>query len=598
MDRRIVPVAIERAVLVGHGWRLIAAIALGALLIVVTVVVAVTPARASTIFADGFESGDLSNWTANFGLVAQQQDVFAGTWAARAQGSGTRAYAYDQLPSAIPEVTAGTRFDVLSNSTPVVLLRLQTASGSNLMTLSLTKTGKMLERNDVSGRTTRISAAPAKGVWHHVVVHALIDGTAGHIDVALDDPATPQISNVESLGTTPIGRLQLGDNTINRTFNVAFDEVVADAPADVDPPTQPTGLTAGSISASAVTLTWNPSQDDRAVAGYTVYRSDSGAPAVALGTATTTSFNDRTVSPSTAYSYTVDAFDRAGNHSVVSAPLDVVTPSSGPAPNPVVIIFMENKSASTILGNPATPYLNQFFNGGRAFTNYREGDPVGPSLPDYLQIAAGSSCGSTSDVVTAGDPNIGSACPTTVWNQLSDAGQSWGVYMEGMPTACYAGVTYGDPATDGPYALKHNPATPFPSVYGDPALCASHVLPYSSFDPAALPAVSFISPNICDDQHGSTNTRWTNCLEDSPELLRRGDDWLAARVPAMVAAGATVIITYDESGVLYAAEQGPGVVPGSVDPTPYTHYSILAAIEARYGLPALGGAQTANVLPL
>lgn len=32
--------------------------------------------------------------------------------------------------------------------------------------------------------------------------------------------------------------------------------------------------------------------------------------------------------------------------------------------------------------------------------------------------------------------------------------------------------------------------------------------------------------------------------------------------------------------------------------SPYTHYSMLAAIEARYRLPALGGAQTANVLPL
>jgi hypothetical protein len=185
-----------------------------------------------------------------------------------------------------------------------------------------------------------------------------------------------------------------------------------------------------------------------------------------------------------------------------------------------------------------------------------------------------------------------------VWNQLTDAGQSWGVYMEAMPTPCYDGVSFGDPVTDGPYALRHNPATPFPSVFGDPTLCASHVLPFTAFDPAALPAVSFIAPNICDDQHGSLSTQWTNCLQDSPQLLRRGDDWLAARVPAMVAGGATVVITYDESGVLYAAEQGSGVVPGSVDPTPYTHYSILAAIESRYGLPALGGAETANVLPL
>jgi acid phosphatase len=306
-----------------------------------------------------------------------------------------------------------------------------------------------------------------------------------------------------------------------------------------------------------------------------------------------------TIAPAAASTAFADGFESgSGNRSVRSAPLHVMTPPAEAADDPVVIIFMENKSASEIIGNPNTPYLNRFSSDGRIFTDYREGDSVGPSLPDYLQVAAGSSCGSTSDAVIAGDPSIGAACTTTVWNQLTEAGQSWGVYMEAMPTPCYDGVSFGDPVTDGPYALRHNPATPFPSVFGDPALCASHVLPYSAFDPGALPAVSFIAPNICDDQHGSPSTQWTNCVEDSPQLLRRGDDWLAARVPAMVAAGATVVITYDESGVLYAAEQGSGVVPGSVDPTPYTHYSILAAIEARYGLPALGGAETANVLPL
>jgi acid phosphatase len=597
MDRRL-PLKFERGGLAGNMRRGVAAIALGALLSIVVLVVTVAPAAALTIFADGFESGDLSGWTANVGLVAQQQDVLAGAWAARAQGNASPAYAYEQLPSASPSLTAETWFDVVSHSTRVRLLRLETASGSNLVTLSMNMAGELVERNDVSGTITRTSLVPANGVWHHLVVHALVNGTAGAVEVSLDDPATPQISNLESLGMTPIGRLQLGDSAISHTFDVAFDDVVADAPDDVDPPTQPTGLTAGSISATAVALTWNASQDDTAVAGYTVYRSDPAVPSVPIAIATTTSFDDTTVSPATAYTYTVDAFDQAGNHSTASASLEVVTPPTNGTGNPVVIIFMENRSASDILGNPDTPYLNQFSAGGRTFTDYREGDSVGPSLPDYLQVAAGSSCGSTSDAVIAGDPSIGSVCPTTVWNQLTDAGQSWGVYMEAMPTACYGGVSYGDPVTDGPYALKHNPATPFPSVYGDQGLCASHVLPYSSFDPAALSAVSFISPNVCDDQHGSASTQWTNCLDDSPELMRRGDDWLSARVPAMVAAGATVVITYDESGVLYAAEQGPGVVPGSVDPTPYTHYSILAAIEARYGLPALGGAQTANVLPL
>src|SRR5206468_4549658 len=122
---------------------------------------------------------------------------------------------------------------------------------------------------------------------------------------------------------------------------------------------------------------------------------------------------------------------------------------------------------------------------------------------------------------------------------------------------------------------------------------------------ANMPDVSFIAPGICNDQHGSPKLQadgvtplYQDCYPDSPELMKRGDDWLAARVPAMLAAGATVFITYDESGVLYAAEQGPGIPSGATDSTAYTHYSLLAAIEDRFGLAKLGGAQGADVLPL
>ena len=62
-------------------------------------------------------------------------------------------------------------------------------------------------------------------------------------------------------------------------------------------------------------------------------------------------------------------------------------------------------------------------------------------------------------------------CRTTVWNQLESAGRTWAVYQEGMPSPCYGGVSYKDLSTNGQYALKHNPATPFPAVWDDQALC-------------------------------------------------------------------------------------------------------------------------------
>ncbi|HEX3428164.1 MAG TPA: metallophosphoesterase, partial [Candidatus Limnocylindrales bacterium] len=91
---------------------------------------------------------------------------------------------------------------------------------------------------------------------------------------------------------------------------------------DTTPPTAPTGLTATSVSATAVALSWNASTDDVGVANYTVLRDGS-----AIGTSTTTSFTDSRVGPSTTYTYTVQANDAAGNPSAESSPLTVTTPA-------------------------------------------------------------------------------------------------------------------------------------------------------------------------------------------------------------------------------------------------------------------------------
>ena len=44
-------------------------------------------------------------------------------------------------------------------------------------------------------------------------------------------------------------------------------------------------------------------------------------------------------------------------------------------------------------------------------------------------------------------------------------------------------------------------------------------------------------------------------------------------------------------------ETGPAATPGS-DGTSYSHYSVLAGIEDAYGLSLLGGAATANPIPV
>src|SRR5207253_1018703 len=91
--------------------------------------------------------------------------------------------------------------------------------------------------------------------------------------------------------------------------------------ADTTPPSVPAGLTATNGSGT-VGLSWSASTDNVGVSGYTVYRNGS-----VLGTVggSVLSYADNTVSPSTTYTYTVDAFDAAGIHSGLSQAVTVTT---------------------------------------------------------------------------------------------------------------------------------------------------------------------------------------------------------------------------------------------------------------------------------
>jgi chitodextrinase len=88
-------------------------------------------------------------------------------------------------------------------------------------------------------------------------------------------------------------------------------------------PNVPTGLATTSDTATSVGLSWTASTG---AAGYTVYRNGT-----ALGTTTSPSYTDSTVSPSTAYQYTVDAFNAADTHSAQSTALPVTTPAGAPS---------------------------------------------------------------------------------------------------------------------------------------------------------------------------------------------------------------------------------------------------------------------------
>jgi hypothetical protein len=235
------------------------------------------------------------------------------------------------------------------------------------------------------------------------------------------------------------------------------------------------------------------------------------------------------------------------------------------------VIILENHSYSQILGNPCCPYLNAQASAGRIYANYHA--ITHPSLPNYLALSGGSTCGKT------GTDAVAPYCPgRNLWDQLRTAGLHWRVYQESMPTRCSLTDTSH-------YAVRHNPE----ALYADQAhsaTCVGHVLPLPATI-SALPALTFVTPNICNDMHSCS--------------AATGDRWLQTWLPKFLAVpGTRVVVTFDEGSSdnhIAAFEVGAGV-PNAVNRSNYSHYSLLAGIEDAFGLPRLANAAHAMRLPI
>jgi chitodextrinase len=90
--------------------------------------------------------------------------------------------------------------------------------------------------------------------------------------------------------------------------------------ADTSAPTVPSNLRVLAVSTTSASIAWNASTDNVGIAGYHVYRAG-----IYIGDSVTTGYSDTGLTPDTAYSYTVKAFDVAGNTSAATSALSVRT---------------------------------------------------------------------------------------------------------------------------------------------------------------------------------------------------------------------------------------------------------------------------------
>lgn len=107
---------------------------------------------------------------------------------------------------------------------------------------------------------------------------------------------------------------------------LAWERAVLPAP-DTSAPATPAPPVAAQVGTSGTQITWSADTDNVGVAGYRVYRNGS-----AIASVNGTAYADQNLPPNASYSYTIRAFDAAGNSSASSATLSVKLHSSAVQP--------------------------------------------------------------------------------------------------------------------------------------------------------------------------------------------------------------------------------------------------------------------------
>jgi fibronectin type 3 domain-containing protein len=279
------------------------------------------------VFSDGFESGNLSAWSTSGGMTVESTTVGSGSYAAEAGTTNGGTYAKKTLPATYVDAYSRVWFDVLAQPSQVNLLRLRDSTGASVGYVYVDTTGLLGFHNDSTGTNSVSGFSPGPG-WHALELHVKTDPTAGVVEIWVDNTLITDLGGPgQNTGSTPIGSMQIGDTQSGRTYDVLYDNAAFGASrlgpaADSTPPTAPAGLAVTVAGPFEADLTWSASTDDVGVAGYDVYRDGSliASPGNVLA------YADTSTTAGSSHTYTVDATDASGNHSLPSTAVTVTQP--------------------------------------------------------------------------------------------------------------------------------------------------------------------------------------------------------------------------------------------------------------------------------
>lgn len=289
------------------------------------------------------------------------------------------------------------------------------------------------------------------------------------------------------------------------------------------------------------------------------------------------------------------------------APPDATTPPSGTKIETVFVIVMENHSWSTIENSASAKYINDTLVPMGAHADQYTTPPGNhPSEPNYIWMEAGDNLGITTD----DDPDKNHKSADHLTAQLEKAGISWKAYAEDIDgKSCPL-------KSSGLYGAKHTPQLFFDDVTNtndaSSKHCIDHVRPYgelaTDLQKGTVARYNFITPNLCNDMHGALGVKCPFVVTD---LIKKGDQWLEAEVPKILASQAykddgVLFVMWDEGDESLGSEASDGPIPfivlsprakkGYASATPFTHSSYLRTIETIFGVPFLRGAQNAKDL--
>lgn len=188
-----------------------------------------TPTTTPHLFDDGFETGDFSKWTFMSGLTIESQDALSGLFSARGTSTGQVTYAFKTLSTPQNELYYSVWFKINDQGgASTRFARLRTASGSSgssIIGFYVSSAGKLGYTNYVASSTSPSTMPVSLFLWHELQVRVRINGIASEVEVWLDGVRVSDLSKTDNLGTAAIGRVQIGDSSTGRTYDVIYDDV-------------------------------------------------------------------------------------------------------------------------------------------------------------------------------------------------------------------------------------------------------------------------------------------------------------------------------------------------------------------------------------